>query len=135
MTAHRTGKRPATKQALPKGRLLHVLRSDTLVSTREIRDAVGQGWQEALAALRSDGHVIEEIVGTSNNRSFRLVSSPQPKYLTEPAPVHLTQDHTAPVLQVTLRVEDVRALLCTSLPPRARDTLVGALMAYEENYK
>lgn len=138
MAINQTEKRRHPKQAAsPKSKLLHVLRHATsLLSSKELRDAVGNRWQDALAALRADGYSIEEIVGASNNRSFRLTSPPvtsRPQYLTEPAPDVLTRDHIAPTVQVTLRIDDIRELLRGSLPPRARDTLVGALMAYEEN--
>lgn len=137
----RTPKTPSNvKQALLK--LLQ--KADGLVSSKELKDAVGPKWREALAALRLDGHQVDETLGASGNRSFRLnQDQPALKYLTEPAPLpqwgpreaavyadelkRQSKDFTKPV-KVEIPVYMVRQLLASKdLSNEARDLLAEAL--------
>lgn len=118
--------------------LLKVLReaNGELVSTRVLKDKVGADWREAMQALRNEGYTFDEVIGASNNRSFRL-SEEQPStpaYLTEPAPppVVLSKVEHGKTVKVTLSAEDIRSLLRGDVLPTARDALVGGLMRLTE---
>lgn len=116
--------------------LLQVLRDakGELVSSRELKEKVGDYWREALAALKAEGYAVDEVLGGSGNRSFRLnldVPPPKSMYRAEIAP--LSSAPTSAGLQgktvrVSLAADDIRALLRGNVTPTARDALVGGLM-------
>lgn len=112
--------------------LLQVLRDakGELVSSRELKEKVGDYWREALAALKSEGYAVDEVLGGSGNRSFRLNfdAPPQkPLYASVP-PVPMTRSLQGQTVRVTLTADDLRALLRGQVTPTARDALVGGLM-------
>lgn len=117
--------------------LLKVLReaNGELVASKVLKEAVGPKWREALAQVRRS-YTVDEVIGGSGNHSFRLNMDAMPlQYLTEPAPLppvpmskHL-QDKT---VRITLTADDIRALLRGTVPPTARDSLVGGLMRLTE---
>lgn len=137
----RTPKTPGNLKAA----LLKLLqKADGLVSSKELKDAIGPKWREALAALRLDGHQIDETLGASGNRSFRLnQEQPGPRYLTEPAPLPQWGPREAAVYADELKRQSagftkpvalemplymVRQLLAAKdLPAEARDLLAEAL--------
>lgn len=125
--ARRAPKTPSNVKAA----LLKVLRdaAGELVSSRELKEKLGPAWKEALAALRAEGYAIDETLGASNNRSFRLNQDQpaSPKYLTEPAPVVFVarEANVAPVSVPAWVVRSVLAL--PTLPNEVRDALAESL--------
>lgn len=121
-----------------KADLLAIFRKygSELVSSRVLKETLGPKWKGAMHALIDEGYCIEVTLGASGNKSFRLhdaqPSGPNARQGPPPVIPSTTIAHTVPVLRVTLRVEDVREMLRTNLPPYARDALVGALMALED---
>lgn len=112
--------------------LLQVLRDakGELVSSRELKEKVGDYWREALAALKAEGYAVDEVLGGSGNRSFRLnfdVPPQKPLYASAP-PVPATRSLQEQTVRVTLTADDLRALLRGQVTPTARDALVGGLM-------
>lgn len=127
--SRRTPKTPSNVKAA----LLKVLRAagGELVSTRELKEKLGPEWKEAMAALRAEGYAIDEAIGSSNNRSFRLSQEqpPSPQYLTEPAPVAPTlASYDRRAVRMEMPVYLVRKLLqVPALPTEAQDILAEAL--------
>lgn len=95
-----------------------------LVSSRELKERVGPKWKDAISELRAQGYTIDEVIGASNNRSYKL-NEDQPQgiqYLTEPIPVPKTgrQPQTtgvvkdSTILQVNLSAGDIRRIIAAS---------------------
>lgn len=118
--------------------LLAVFRQhgNELVSSKTLKETLGPQWKEALHALLDAGYNIETTLGASGNKSFRLhdaqPSGPNARKGPPPVIPSTFTAHAFPSVRVTLRVEDIRTMLKQMLPPHARDTLVGALMALED---
>lgn len=111
----------------------------SLVPARVFREALGPKWQDGMNALRAAGYQIDVVLGNGGVRSFRLNPDQpfSPEYLRTDTSIAkaviptFTVAHQIPTVRVPLVLEDIRAMLRLDLPPRARDVLVGALMAAE----
>ena len=142
MRGPRSGPPDRKRGAAPRVAVLKLLQDarGSLVSSRELRDKAGAGWRDAVASLRAAGYRVDETIGGSGNRSYRLAPSPatleeQPKYLTEPAPLPAVPAAAIPSgkrARVSLTADDIRALLRGDVTPTARDSLVGGLMGLME---
>jgi hypothetical protein len=89
-----------------------------------LKERVGPKWKDAISELRAQGYTIDEVIGASNNRSYKL-NEDQPQgiqYLTEPIPVPKTgrQPQTtgvvkdSTILQVNLSAGDIRRIIAAS---------------------
>lgn len=138
--------RRSRKPVHPKTLLLDILRAaqGELISSRELKERIGPGWKDALAELRKDGYSIEEAIGASNNRSFRLSQEQpaSPQYLTEPMPAPAVTPVDRPELNgdvvctVHLKVRDIRQILRAqaTLSAEALDELAGMLASVRRRY-
>lgn len=106
-----------------------------MVGSRELKERVGPEWKDALVHLRQDGYVVDETLGGSGNRSFRLNQDQPsgPGYSPErPSRRPLAAqaaDHMGTRIRVLLTPDEIRTLLRLDIPAEVRDTLVGALLS------
>ena len=135
----RTPKKPVIHS--PKDLLLKALKDarGELVSSRELKERIGPGWKDALAQLRAEGVNVEEAIGASHNRSFRLAEEqpPAPQYLTEPMPLPIAKPRKSDEISATvsLKGRDIRLLLRNpNCSDDARDVLAEALAVLQRRY-